>query len=403
MSLFALEAFFGYFWIMEDVEDWIEHVKDSDIGVTVTTLAANLYNLLEYKRTKKDNVTGPLMVSIKKTLDYLTLRVLETYKRNIQLETKIQKDSNYNAAMEELSKRITRQSLGAVVDDVEPTRTTQLKQRQEFPVLITSNDTEQNMNELKKQVKEACRTNPDLPPPRDVVVTKANQVILKMKSMDETESIKSVLMDTDSLKDQIKINTPRRRRERLLLLSVDQDISEKTIQMTIRKILDGSAPESPLVKSLVGKLRSPLITPGAKEALQEIYTENTTDFEIIRSIKTRQDKFNWLIDIDKFGKEVLLEKKRICLDFERYRIVEYLPIIRCFKCHHFEHYAGNCKETLQCVKCAGNHAYKDCTSELERCANCYFRDTDGDSAHRADSPECPIYKELRKKLIPKRS
>lgn len=388
---------------MDDPDVWLSEIEKEDFATAITMVTARIYNLVDYKRNKKDAVSAPLCVTIKKLLDYVNRITLETYKKNIQLETRLEESTNYMAAIEALSNRLSRQSFGAQEDIQVPVITPQQKYRQDFPVIITVDNESEDMEEIKKYVKEACRADADLPSPRDVVITKAHQVILKMKNKDETEQIRTALMGSATLKERVKINVPKKRRERILILSVDPEIQEDTVNKTLRKLLDDSAPDGQVVKNLANRLRDATLSPEAKSALQDLYSDTTIDFEIIRQIKTRNGKINWLVDTDITGKEILLEKRRICIEFERYRVVEFLPITRCFKCQQFNHYAGSCKNRVQCVKCAEEHGIKDCKSSVVCCANCYFADATGDTAHRADSPDCPIYKDIRNKLIPNRS
>lgn len=389
---------------MEDVEKWIEENGEGDIAESITTITSKLYNLIEYKRTKNDRVTGPFCLTVKKALDFINMRVLNTYKRIIQLETKYEEAQKYKVAMDDLAERIIRQSTGSV--DQTPTHDQAKevsRQKQEFPVVITATDVEEDIDALKKRVKEVVKSDNTLPVPRDVVVTKAKQVIFKMTSREETERMRNRLIESETLKDTMKINIPRRRRERLLLLSVDQEVKEETVVASIRKILDESAPEGTMVKNMSNKLRSSTLTQDAKEVLQDIYYESTIDFEIIRPIKTRTGITNWLIDVDSSGKKILLNTKRACIDFERYRLVEFVPIIRCYKCQAFDHYASNCKGKLTCAGCSGPHNVKDFKTTDLCCSNCYFKAADGDTGHRADSPDSPVYKAIRLKLIPSRS
>lgn len=389
---------------MEDAESWISEIGDGDLAEAVTFMTSKLYNLIEYKRTKNDKVTGPLCMTVKKALDFINMKILQTYKRNIQLETQFTEAKNYREAIDELAQRIARQSTGSV--DIAPVSvplTEVGKQKQDFPVIITASDVNEDMEVLRKRVKDAFRSDASLPAPRDVVVTKAKQVILKMTNRDETEKMREKLMEMDSLRSDVKVNIPRRRRERLLLLSVDPEVEEKTVGMALRKILDDSAPDGTMVRSLAIKLRTQTLTQDAKDVLQDIYQESTIDFEIVRAIKTRTGRVNWLIDIDNAGKNILLNMKKICIEFERYRLVEFVPIIRCYKCQAFDHYASNCKGKLTCAACSGPHNVKDCKSTDLCCSNCYFQDSEGDTGHRADSPDCPVYKSIRQKSIPNRS
>ena len=62
---------------------------------------------------------------------------------------------------------------------------------------------------------------------------------------------------------------------------------------------------------------------------------NMTDVE--KKLITRSENVNWMISADETTKDYLLQKKRICLNYDRIRIVQYIPIIRCFNCQAFGH------------------------------------------------------------------
>lgn len=109
-----------------------------------------------------------------------------------------------------------------------------------------------------------------------------------------------------------------------------------------------------------------------------------------------------MLDVDCETKDRLLAKKRVCIDLERYRIVQFVTIVRCFKCQAFGHMSGRCPGVLTCVKCSGDHNISDCKSSSVRCSNCYFKDQEADCEHRADSLDCPEYQIYRQSILPKR-
>lgn len=67
-------------------------------------------------------------------------------------------------------------------------------------------------------MKQAWRSNSDAPAPRDVVTTKAGQLIVKLKTKIQSERLKDVLTEAGVLKDKIKVVVPRGRLERFLIL-----------------------------------------------------------------------------------------------------------------------------------------------------------------------------------------
>src|SRR5664279_3240085 len=68
---------------------------------------------------------------------------------------------------------------------------------------------------------------------------------------------------------------------------------------------------------------------------------------------------------------------------------------QCHNCLRFGHLKVNCRSTTRCPRCAGNHAYDDCTKKLQqeavRCANC------GEN-HSAKYRGCTKFAEVKKVL-----
>lgn len=87
---------------------------------------------------------------------------------------------------------------------------------------------------------------------------------------------------------------------------------------------------------------------------------------------TKSGRANWLIGVGRELMEHLIDDKRICIDMERYRVVIFVEIIRCFRCQAFGHTAVKCEREIKCAKFAGKHYVKDCSVDTVTCANCYF-------------------------------
>ena len=73
---------------------------------------------------------------------------------------------------------------------------------------------------LKTDIKQLGKQETQLPKPRDVIKTKNGQLILKLRNKTEVETMRKVLVETDSIKNNSKITTSKRGRDRLILLSV---------------------------------------------------------------------------------------------------------------------------------------------------------------------------------------
>ena len=46
---------------------------------------------------------------------------------------------------------------------------------------------------------------------------------------------------------------------------------------------------------------------------------------------------------------------------------------QCYKCQAFGHSAINCKNTQVCANCGGDHKFKDCHSDIDKCKDCEKR------------------------------
>ena len=59
--------------------------------------------------------------------------------------------------------------------------------------------------------------------------------------------------------------------------------------------------------------------------------------------------------------------------------------IQCYNCQRLGHTANYCKAKKRCLKCSGNHTYKDCKIDTQKCANC-------GNNHMANSRICQVIK-----------
>lgn len=385
-----------------DVDRWIKEVEGHKFTSIVIDIHAKIYDLMEYKRSKTDKVTAPLVATIKKAMDFLLKQCTEISEENRALNTRLEDKTEYGKMMEDLAQKISRASVSSM-EEVQPKiKEPMTKRRDDFTVILTPTDEQHDLIQIKEKVKDLCRGRQDLPTPNDVIMTKSNQVILKYKNKKEVETIKNTFTESEDIKELAKVNVPVRKRDRILILSVDPTVKEEVIKEEVEKLLQSAGAED-TYGGIREKLESTTLDVATKNLLEGLLRKVDTEVRIIRKIDTRQGKVNWLLDVDQDGKQILLRLRRICLDYERYRVVEFISITRCFKCQKFGHMANNCKDGIQCVKCAEGHLLKDCKSAKLCCANCYYNDATGDCDHRADSVECPVFQSYRNSVLPNRS
>lgn len=387
---------------MEDSEKWIKDCEEKEFADLIQSMTSTIYDVLEYKRSRSDKVTAPLVSNIKKAMDFILKKCTEIHTENKVMRTRLEDRAEYCEMMADMAQKITRTSVSSMEDTRDKPKTAPVKRKEDFAVVITPNVDTYDINELKEKVKTICKAREDLPAPADVMITKNKQVIMKFKNRKEVETVRDIMKDAEEVKDVAKISVPVRRRERVLLLSVDPEIEEINVKKEVEAQIEEGGVED-IYTGLNDKLETATLDPATKTILEKLLKKPGREVRIIRKIPTKQGKVNWLLDVDVDSKNLLLDKKRICIDFERYRVVEFISITRCYKCQKFGHLANRCEGEIHCSKCAGSHNIKDCKSTKESCANCYFEASEDSTEHRADSTLCPVFIKYRDSLVPKRS
>lgn len=356
----------------DKIEKLFEEMETEDYPIAIQRVNVYIYDMLEAQKDKNSKVTADIMKTLKKCFDYINSRLVKAHRESVANETKVRTMITDSKAYEALVKRISGgSSVEAKLSQFPTLKKSSVKPEQGFSVLVTPAEGT-DADKMKKDLKSAWREKPDAPTPYDVVTTKAGQLVLRVKTREETERMRSFLQTDEIIKDKVKVTVPRRRRQRLLILSVDTEVKEVDIKTSLAKSLtDGGLATS-------------------------------SDVEVVRHYPTRSGMENWIVDVDPEGADFLVERRRVCIDLERYRIVSFVPIIRCHKCQAFGHMRQKCTDIEKCPKCAGDHALKDCTIKDESCINCARRDDETDTSHRADSMDCPCYQAYRSELLSQR-
>lgn len=76
----------------------------------------------------------------------------------------------------------------------------------------------------------------------------------------------------------------------------------------------------------------------------------------------------------------------IKINFCNFPVEPYVhPVVSCFSCLRFGHRSNQCKGKPKCTKCAGDHDYNECESDLPFCVHCKSNE------HNSTSKKCPAF------------
>lgn len=97
---------------MEDVDGWIKGCKGMKFALMVTEMHSKL-DYLEFKKSRKDNVSGPVSTNVKKVLEFLLKQSIEVHDKNTARRTKLEARDEHNEILRELAEKITWPSVGS--------------------------------------------------------------------------------------------------------------------------------------------------------------------------------------------------------------------------------------------------------------------------------------------------
>ncbi|XP_026475920.1 uncharacterized protein LOC113381160 [Ctenocephalides felis] len=79
--------------------------------------------------------------------------------------------------------------------------------------------------------------------------------------------------------------------------------------------------------------------------------------------------------------------EKVTIHAVKCRVSQYNKIIQCYNCLRYGHVTTQCRSSVRCGHCSGNHNYKECDNREEepKCALC-------GNGHQAISKNCEVYK-----------
>lgn len=125
---------------MEDFESWAKECEDKTYIEVIGIMTTKIYDALEYKKSKSDKVTGPLVQGIKKAIDHIMKECNKLNTENMVMKARLEDRQEYLGMMNELAQKISRSSVSSIeeVQQRQPTASPRATSRKEdYTVIVT--------------------------------------------------------------------------------------------------------------------------------------------------------------------------------------------------------------------------------------------------------------------------
>lgn len=186
------------------------------------------------------------------------------------------------------------------------------------------------------------------------------------KETDKTKLTKEI---NEKLGNSVDVTDVNKKRPKLKIINITQDI----FSMEEGNIIDNIMRQNKLMNF-----------------------DKEKDMKIIKKYMKNQDGGSMIMEVHPRTHKLLLDSGRIKIGWMNFKIYNFIDVNRCFNCWGYKHKAVNCKRTVVCRRCAGQHSETDCTNNNKKCNNCVnwsrkLNITDWDVNHEATDPNCKIY------------
>ncbi|XP_039315181.1 uncharacterized protein LOC120359851 [Solenopsis invicta] len=246
---------------------------------------------------------------------------------------------------------------------------------------------------------------------RNSYYTNNNKEVVLIKPEDgdkdgrTNEEIKEQLTnELKSVKKKLKIQGIKQMRRKGLIIELDSkedinllkkvDLSKKKLKLEEPKKTPPSIIIYDTENSLSGEeVCNDLINKNFEHLNEDELNRLKNETSIKYSYKTKTNSTNWVIQMPGTHASLIINKGRAYVQWRRYRVKEYVNVVRCFKCHLYGHTAKVCSAPDQICETCGSkeHLKKDCDKGAEpSCINC-TRARRKDNKHSVRSKDCPEY------------
>lgn len=240
--------------------------------------------------------------------------------------------------------------------------------KREERVMIVSSKQEKDARKLANDLAKSIKVKDIGGPPQGVRIIRDGKVLIYSKDKEQERKIKDNLGKNKDLEvRERKVADPV-----LVVTGVERGMEDN---------------------EFIGKL---------VRGTEELGNRNLDEFRVIKRITCRNAwKENVVLRVSVNDFKLLVKKRKVEIDCERYHVEEYLGLAMCFKCCRFGHITKYCNNKESCHKCAGDHDGRECEKNERRCVNCW-RVFGKNASHSARDQECPamisILEKSRKRI-----
>lgn len=126
--------------------------------------------------------------------------------------------------------------------------------------------------------------------------------------------------------------------------------------------------------------------------------QNESDAKIIFSKKSGEHTKTVVLSVTPQIRDEIVQNGFVYIGLRRCRVFDRFWVTRCYNCFGFNHKSNECRNTVKCGNCAGDHSSSDCSSkESKKCINCQKAGRP-DTAHSAFSLLCPSFIAAKKRI-----
>lgn len=204
------------------------------------------------------------------------------------------------------------------------------------PIIIVKPKQNVEKSSVMSDIKQVI--NPISDPVKCMRDTTNGNIVITCKSQGDVSAIKQKLSSIDHMCD---ISERRKKRPMIKLVGISEYNQDKD--------------------ELLMKLR-----------VQNDLTDTSHEIEMV-DVKEIKDRsyYTACIRTDLKTFELIMQRKRLFINWDSVKCYEHVNVLRCFKCSSYGHTAQNCNVNKEvCPKCSGSHLIKDCDSVEVNCPNC---------------------------------